>query len=61
MHWKFKNPPSILSHVPTLHCHIRLHISGGESVHIGEDEVFGAVATEGGLVLAADDGKVSST
>ena len=32
-------------------------ISCGEGVHVGEDEVAGAVGAELGLVLAADDGE----
>ena len=37
--------------------HYRLHVAGGEGVHVGEDEVAGAVAAELGLVLPADYGE----
>ena len=32
-------------------------VAGFEGAHVGADEVAGAVAVEGGFVLAADDGK----
>ena len=37
--------------------HDCLRVAGGEGVHVGEDEVAGAVAAELGLVLAADYGE----
>ena len=40
-----------------LHRHHGLHVAGGEGVHVGEDEVAGAVAAELGLVLPADYGE----
>ena len=33
---------------------MRLRIPGGQGVHVGQDEVAGAVAAEGGFVLAQD-------
>ena len=35
-----------------LNRHLRLRIPGGQGVHVGQDEVAGAVAAEGGFVLA---------
>ena len=32
-------------------------VAGGEGVVVGEDDDFGAVVAEGGLVVAADDGE----
>ena len=40
-----------------LHRHHGVHVAGGEGVHVGEDEVAGAVAAELGLVLPADYGE----
>ena len=40
-----------------LHRHYCLRIAGGEGVHVGEDEVAGAVAAELGLVMFLDDGE----
>jgi len=40
-----------------LNRHYGLGIAGGEGVHVGEDEVTGAVAAEGGFVFLADDGE----
>ena len=40
-----------------LYRHYRLGVSGGEGVHVGEDEVAGTVVAEGGFVLLADDGE----
>ena len=40
-----------------LHRHYRLRVAGGEGVHVGEDEVAGAVVAELGLVLPADYGE----
>ena len=38
--------------------HLGFCVTGGEGVHVGEDEVFGAVAAvEFGLILALDDGE----
>ena len=40
-----------------LNRYLRLGVSSGEGVHVGEDEVAGAVAVEGGFVFLADDGE----
>ena len=40
-----------------LHRHVGQGVAGGEGVHVGKDEVAGAVASEPGLVLAPDDGE----
>ncbi|MYD31613.1 MAG: hypothetical protein F4X01_08495 [Nitrospira sp. SB0661_bin_20] len=40
-----------------LKSHFRLGIAGGEGVHVGEDEVAGAVAAEGSFVFPTDDGE----
>ena len=40
-----------------LYCHYCLGVAGLEGVHVGADEVVGAVFAEGGLVLALDDGE----
>ena len=40
-----------------LHRHHRLHVAGGEGVHVGEDQVAGAVPAELGFVLPADYGE----
>ena len=41
----------------SLNCHHCFSVSGGEGVHVGEDEVAGAVVAEGGFVFTADDGE----
>ena len=35
----------------------RLGVSGGEGVHVGEDEVAGAIVAEGGFVFTVDYGE----
>ncbi len=40
-----------------LNRHHRLRVSGRQGVHVGEDEVAGAVVVEGGFVFFADDGE----
>ena len=40
-----------------LKVHDSFGVAGFEGAHVGADEVAGAVAVEGGFVLAADDGE----
>ena len=49
-------PLSVLSF---LHRHHRLRIAGCQGIHVGEDQVAGAVAAEGVFVFAADYGEGS--
>ena len=49
--------PSPTETCPSLEVDHRFGFAGGEGVHVGEDEVLGAVGTERGLVLALDDGE----
>ena len=41
----------------TLQANDGFSVASGEGVHVGEDEVLGAVGVGGGLVLALDDGE----
>ena len=41
----------------SLQRHLGVGVAGGEGVHVGEDEGFGAVVGELGLVVAFDDGE----
>ena len=53
-----RNSKSCCSHnLAHLYRHPRLRIPGVQGVHVSQDQFLGAVAAEGGLVLAADDGK----
>ena len=40
-----------------LNRYLCLGVASGEGVHVGEDEVAGAVVAEGGFVFFADDGE----
>ena len=46
---KYSTPP--LKRNGSLNCHNCFSITDGEGVHVGEDEVAGAVAAKGGLCL----------
>ena len=49
---------AVLTTLPIyLHSHPRLGIACGQGVHVGQDQLAGAVATEGGFVFPAEDGK----
>ena len=49
-----RRPNAVL---PSLEVDHGFGVAGGEGVHVGEDEVLGAVTAKGGLVLALDDGE----
>ena len=52
--YSFLTSNAVDSSLNRLHRHLRLGVSGGEGVHVGENEVAGAVAAEGGFVFTAD-------
>ena len=54
-----EQPQSLFQPEPRtlLNRHHGFGVAGGEGVHVGQDEVAGAVAAESGLVLFAHDGE----
>jgi len=50
-------PTPINDSLNRLNRYLCLGVSGGEGIHVGEDEVAGAVMVEGGFVFFADDGE----